>query len=375
MFFDRAYALQKLISKKRVLLIYGPRRVGKTTLVKHFIKQSKLRCKYDSGDFVHTRLLFEEADFRKLKEYMEGYDLLFLDEAQQIRNIGQALKLMVDEMSVYVIASGSSSFDLRHQAGEPLTGRKRTLLLYPMSLMELRKKYNPHELREKLPDLMTYGMYPEVLVAASKKEKMMILNEMVDSYLLKDVFALERIKSPAHFVDLLRLLALQVGHEVSLHELSRQIHVDVKTVGRYLDLLEKAFVIKKVGGFSSNLRNEITAKAKYYFLDTGIRNALIASFQPLNQRSDAGTLFENFVFSEKWKQITYKESPATLYFWRTHQQQEIDMIVKTGTKIRAVEIKLNPKNRKSGALKAFKEAYKNAETSIVHMENLLSFVV
>lgn len=372
--FPRAYSLKKLISKKRVLLIYGPRRVGKTTLVKDFIKQSKLRCLNESGDRMKTRLLFEEADHQKILDFLEGYDLLFLDEAQQIKNIGQALKIIIDENPMYIIASGSSSFELRHQAGEPLTGRKRVLLLYPLSLLELKTVYNTHEIREKLPDFMIYGMYPEVLTARTKKEKMMILREMVDSYLLRDVFTLERIKSPPQLVNMLRMLALQIGSEVSLHELSRHTGLDVKTVQRYLDLLEKAFVIRKVEGFSYNHRNEITSKPKYYFIDTGIRNAIIDAFQPLTHRTDTGFLFGNFVFSEKLKQLAYKDKAAQLHFWRTHRQQEVDMILLTGLKIQAYEIKWNVKNRNSSHLKSFKMLYKNAQTGLINPENFIDFV-
>lgn len=372
--FPRAYLLRRLISKKRVLLIYGPRRVGKTTLVKDFLKQSKFRCLDESGDRMITRLLFEEADHRKILDFLEGYDLLFLDEAQQIKNIGQALKIIIDEKPMYVIASGSSSFELRHQAGEPLTGRKRVLLLYPISLLELKTVYNTHELREKLTDFMLYGMYPEVLTARTKKEKMMILREMVDSYLLRDVFTLERIKSPPQLVNMLRLLALQIGSEVSLHELSRHTGLDVKTVQRYLDLLEKAFVIRKVEGFSNNRRNEITSKPKYYFIDTGIRNAIIDAFQPLTHRSDAGVLFENFVFSEKLKQLTYKEKADRLFFWRTHRQQEVDMVILSGLKIQAYEIKWNANNRKSLHLKTFKSVYKNAQIGFINPDNFIAFV-
>lgn len=372
--FPRAYSLQKLIGKKRVLLIYGPRRVGKTTLVKDFIKQSKLRCLDESGDRMKTRLLFEEADHQKILDFLEGYDLLFLDEAQQIKNIGQALKIIIDEKPMYVIASGSSSFELRHQTGEPLTGRKRVILLYPISLLELKSTFNTHELREKLPDFMIYGMYPEVLTARTKKEKMMILREMVDSYLLRDVFTLERIKSPPQLLNMLRMLALQIGSEVSLHELSRHTGLDVKTVQRYLDLLEKAFVIRKVEGFSLNRRNEITSKPKYYFIDTGIRNAILDSFQPLTHRADTGFLFENFVFSEKLKQLAYKDKAAQLHFWRTHRQQEVDMVILSGLKIQAVEIKWNVKNRKSSNLKTFTSLYKNAQTHVINPDNLISFV-
>lgn len=371
MYIPRAYNLQKSISKKRVLMLYGPRRVGKTTLIKEFLKQTKLKYKLDSGDFIHTQILFSSNDFKKIKEYLEGYELLVIDEAQQIKNIGQTLKIIIDEFPMYVIVSGSSSFELSHQTGEPLTGRKKTLLLYPISIYELKKIYNPYELKEKLNDFLIYGMYPEVLSARTKKEKRLILKELVDSYLLKDVFSLERIKSPSQFVDLLKLLAFQVGYEVSLNELATNVLLDVKTVSRYLDLLEKAYVIKKISCYSNNKRNEVTNKAKYYFLDNGIRNGVINQFNSLDLRNDVGQLFENFIIIEKIKDITYRSDNTEIYFWRTLQQHEIDLVLVKDKIVKGYEIKWNKGKVNTTAKNHFLSTYKKASVEIINNENFL----
>lgn len=374
MYIEREYKLEKLISKKRVLMIYGPRRVGKTTLVKEFLKNTKLRYKLDSGDHIQTQILFGSHDFNKIKDYLEGYELLIIDEAQQIKNIGQTLKIIIDEFPMYIIVSGSSSFELSHSTGEPLTGRKTTLLLYPISLIELKKIYNTYEIKSKLNDWLIYGMYPEVINAKTKKEKRIILQELVDSYLLKDVFYLERIKSPSQFVDLLKLLAFQIGSEVSLNELASQVKLDVKTVARYLDLLEKSYVIKKLNAFNKNKRQEIVNKSKYYFIDNGIRNAIISQFNSPDSRDDMGELFENFIIIEKLKQITYKRDSTQMFFWRTKQQHELDMVLVKDNKIKGVEIKLNKGKIKASTANAFKSVYKNSTINILNRENFMNLL-
>lgn len=375
--FDRFYNIAKLISKKRVLMIYGPRRVGKTTLVKEFLKNTHLKYKLDSGDNIKTQLLFEQMDFETIQDYIQGYQLLVIDEAQQIKNIGRTLKIIIDEFPMYIIVTGSSSFEISHQTGEPLTGRKKTLLLFPLSVLELKKYYNTYEMKSQLSEWLIFGMYPEVLSAKTKKEKAHILKELVDSYLLKDVFALERIKAPANLLELLKLLAYQIGSEVSLNELAMHTRMDVKTVARYLDLLEKSYVIKKITGFSRNKRNEIVNKAKYYFIDIGIRNAIINQFNNLNYRNDTGALFENFIMMEKYKKIVYTGNLSELYFWRTHQQKEIDMIEVKGKQIYGYEIKWNnntSKKTKNSNIHSFKQEYKTAKVSIINSENFLNVI-
>ncbi len=301
MLIERYYKnLEKYLEPNRVLIIFGPRQVGKTTLLNSFLSKTKLKYKLDSGDNIRIQNLLGSQDFDKILSYAEGYDLIAIDEAQQIPNIGKALKILVDQIpNLSVIATGSSSFDLVQSVGEPLTGRKRTLILYPIAQMELLKLYNRYELHEKLDSFLIFGSYPEVITAKNMQEKINILTDLVDSYLLKDILSLEKIKKSETLLNLVKLLAFQVGQLVSHNELATQLHVDVKTIQRYLDLLEKSFVICKLGGFSRNLRNEVTRKHKYYFLDLGVRNAIIAHFNPLEIRIDVGHLWENFAFQPK----------------------------------------------------------------------------
>jgi len=274
--------LGPFLKPNKVLVIYGPRQVGKTTLLKDFLATCPWKHRLDSGEDVRIQEVFQSRDFRTIKEYAAGSELLVIDEAQKIQGIGEALKILVDQVpGLRVIATGSSSFELAGQVGEPLTGRKITLTLYPVAQMELDGLFTAFELRERLEDFLIFGGYPEVVATNDKGEKTRLLTEISSSYLLKDILAFDRVKSPKVLLDLLRLLAFQVGSEASLSELGQKIGLDYKTVGRYIDLLEKSFVIFTLRGFSRNLRNEMTKKAKYYFFDTGIRNALIANSIPL----------------------------------------------------------------------------------------------
>src|SRR3990167_8579103 len=262
----------------KVLVIYGPRQVGKTTLIKHFLSTTPFKFKLDSGDNAALQINLASLEFKTIHNYVEGYELVVIDEAQKIPHIGDCLKIMIDQHpSLRIIATGSSSFELAGQIGEPLTGRKKTLTLYPFAQLELIELYNSYELKEKLEDFLIYGSYPEVIEAKTLVEKREYITEITYSYLLKDILALDKIKNSKTLLELLRLLAFQVGNEVSYHELAQKLMIDSKTVSRYLDLLEKAFVIYNLRGFSRNLRKEITKKSKYFFYDNGIRNALIAN--------------------------------------------------------------------------------------------------
>lgn len=366
--------LGSLLQPQRVLIIYGPRRVGKTTLLKQFLATTSFRYKLDTGDNIRTQQVLSSQNLPLLREYAEGYDLLALDEAAQIPNIGMGLKLIVDNLpNIRVIATGSSSFDLSHQIGEPLTGRKRTLTLYPIAQLELLSQHNRYELKEKLEEFLIFGSYPEVVTARTKKEKITILQELVDSYVFKDILTLERVKGTKILLDLLKLLAFQIGNQVSLNELSIQLGIDVKTVGRYLDLLEKTFIITRLGGFSRNLRSEITSKSKYFFLDNGVRNAVIAQFNPLDSRNDTGQLFENFIIMERTKKRSYKGIYGTAYFWRTHQQQEIDLIEERDGKLFAYECKWSVK-KKVVAPKEWISIYPNATFAVITAQTYLDFI-
>ena len=374
--YKRAYEpLEQYIHPNRVLLIYGPRRVGKTTLLQNLLAQTPWKYKLDSGDNIRTQQILSSQDFSQILAYIEGYELLAIDEAQNIPNIGTALKIIVDQVpGIRVIATGSSSFELAGQVGEPLTGRKRTLTLFPMSQFELRAGFNRFELNEKLTDFLIFGSYPEVLMTPSRSERIEIISEIANSYLLKDILSFDRVKSSRTLLDLLKLLAFQIGSEVSLNELATQLGVEVRTVQRYLDLLEKAFVIIRLGGFSRNLRQEISSKAKYYFLDTGIRNALIAQFNSPDQRNDLGQLWENFFVVERLKYRTYTGIPANMYFWRTYDQQEIDLVEERDGQLFGYECKWSLKKAVS-APRSWVEAYKEAQFEVVHTKNYLNFVL
>ncbi|MBI5369574.1 ATP-binding protein [Candidatus Uhrbacteria bacterium] len=359
----------------RVLVIYGPRRVGKTTIINAYLKQTKFKYKFDSGDNIRTRQILSSQDFPTILSYLEGYDLFVIDEAQQIPNIGTGLKIIVDQRpDIRVIATGSSSFELSNQIGEPLTGRKRTLTLFPVSQIELNFEQNQFELKEHVPDLLVFGSYPEILTAQTKVQKRELLTELSEAYLLKDILALEKIKSSKYLLDLLKLLAFQIGKEVSYQELARQLGLSVKTVQRYLDLLEKAFVVIRVGGFSRNLRSEVVRKSKYYFYDTGLRNAIISQFNDLTQRSDVGELWENFLFIERLKKRSYQSIFATPYFWRTYEGQEIDLIEEGEGQVRAYEFKW-ASQKKTRVPGVFQDAYPHATFDVIHPENYLNFVL
>ncbi len=371
----RAYRFEKLIKPNKVLILYGPRRVGKTTLLKDFLAITKLRYRYETGDNIRIQHLFASRDLKQLIEFSEGYQLIAIDEAQQIPDIGIGLKMLVDNIKgIYVIATGSSSFDLAGAVGEPLTGRKRTIILYPFSQKELLSKYNRYELKEMLDDFLIFGTYPEVVMSKSKKEKIEIIEEIVNSYLLKDILSLDRVRSPKVLLDLLKLLSFQVGNLVSLNELATQLKIDVKTVDRYLDLLEKAFVIKKVTGYSKNLRKEITSKAKYYFIDNGIRNGVIRAYNSLDNRNDIGQLWENFVVMERIKKHTYEmRIPVSYYFWKTYDGKEIDLIEERGGRLYGYEMKWSKKKKELP--EDWFKSYKNTEIKVINKENFLRYIL
>lgn len=373
--FKRAYEpLDRYLQPNKALVIYGPRRVGKTTLLQNYLSQTSLKYKLDSGDNIRTQQILSSQDFEQILSYIEGYELLAIDEAQNIPNIGMGLKIIVDQVpNIRVIVTGSSSFELAGQVGEPLTGRKRTLTLYPLGQSELLSIHNKFELRERLANYLIFGAYPEVLQASTRQERINTLTEIADSYLLKDILSFDRVKNSRTLLDLLKLLAFQVGSEVSMTELATQLSVDVKTTQRYLDLLEKAFVIIRLSGFSRNLRQEITSKSKYYFLDNGIRNAVIAQFNELNQRNDIGALWENFIFTERLKYIEYQQLYGNIYFWRTYNKQELDLVEERDGKLFGYEFKWAKKS--VAAPTQWSNLYPDATYGVVHSENYLDFII
>ncbi|MEW6610491.1 MAG: DUF4143 domain-containing protein [Patescibacteria group bacterium] len=367
--------LGQYLKPNKVLVIFGARQTGKTTLLNDYLQtiSGKTKFRLDYGHDIRIQDLLGSNDLRRLKEYAKGYELLAIDEAQKIKNVGEGLKMLIDQVSgIKIIATGSSSFELAGQVGEPLTGRKITLTLFPVGQVELKKIYNSYDLKNKLEEYLIYGSYPEVAASSDLDEKKGILHELMGSYLLKDVLELEKVKGSKILLDLLRLLAFQIGNEVSLSELGHQLALDYKTVARYLDLFEKSFVIYNLRGFSRNLRKEITKKSKYYFFDNGVRNAIIANFNPPELRDDIGKLWENFIIAERLKRQSYSNIFANNYFWRTWDQKEIDLIEERDGKLFGYETKWKDKPAKPPS--EWIKTYPHSEFAIINPQNYLDFV-
>ena len=374
MFYRHYRDLDKEFRKNRVLILYGPRRVGKTTLLEAYLASSNRKYLLETGDNVRFAELIASRDLVKFKELTMDYDIIAIDEAQMIPNIGFSLKLLVDYIpDTIFIATGSSSFKLSQKTGEPLTGRKRTVVLYPLAQDELIHDLTKYELYSRLEEFLLYGSYPEVLAADSRNEKIEIITELTDSYLLKDILTLEQIKSSKIILDLLRLLAFQIGNQVSSYELASSLGIDVKTVNRYLDLLEKSFVIRQLGAYSRNLRNEITKKKKYYFFDTGIRNSLIANFNTLSERNDTGQLFEQFLITERLKHNAYHGFYGNSFFWRTYSGQEIDYIEEIDGVLYGYEFKWGKKIPKAPRL--WVSSYPESHFNVINRDNYLDFLL
>ena len=366
--------LENYLTLNKALLIFGPRQVGKTAVLNDFLKNTNLKYKLENGDNIKVQDVLSSEDFDRIKEFVEGYELIAIDEAQKIKNIGTGLKIIVDQVpGIKVIATGSSSFELLGQTGEPLTGRKTTIKLFPVAQLELKKLYNKYELKDHLSEYLIFGGYPSVVTEMAKNKKIEILNEIVESYLLKDILEFEKVKGSKTIFNLLKLLAFQIGSEVSLSELAQDIGTDHKTVGRYLDILEQSFIIYPLTGFSRNLRSEITKKNKYYFYDNGIRNAIISNFNDLSLRDDVGKLWENFLFMERLKKREYNHIYANAYFWRTWEKQEIDLIEEEGWKLHAYEFKW--KKDKVKVPSKWNETYRDSTFDVITKDNYLDFVL
>jgi predicted AAA+ superfamily ATPase len=372
----RAYEpLKSHLAPNSVLVIYGPRRAGKTTLLQSYLSSTEWKYRSVVGDDVPTQQLLSSRNVAQIQEYLEGYELFAIDEAQYVPEIGHALKIIVDQVpDIRVIATGSSSFELAGQIGEPLTGRKKTLTLYPISQGELLSLYNKYDLKQDLEDRLIFGSYPQVVMANKRQERITVITEIANSYLLKDILDFDRVRGSLPIWNLLKLLAFQVGSEVSQNELSRSLGIDVKTVGRYLDLLEKAFVLYRLDGFSRNLRREVTRNSKYYFYDNGIRNAVVNQFNPIDQRDDIGALWENFVVMERIKHLEYSFIPANQYFWRTYSQQEIDLVEESGKNLDGYEFKWS-QSKSPKVPPEWSRTYPRATYSVITPDNYQEFVL
>ncbi len=366
--------LQKLVAPNKVVLVYGPRRTGKTTLLEHFIQSLNEPHQMVSGEDFFIQQALSSQSIDKLKNFVGQRKWLIIDEAQKIPDIGLNLKLIVDHIpDIRVIATGSSSFDLAAQVGEPLTGRKWTLRLFPLAQMELGQKENAAETAARLENRLIYGSYPEVVLCEDDQLRQRYLKEIISSYLYKDILELEGLRHSDKLVRLLQLLAFQIGKEVSFTELGTQLGLSKNTVDRYLDLLEKAFVIYKLRGFSRNLRKEVSKNSRYFFYDIGIRNALIQNFNPLNLRDDTGSIWENYLVMERLKKQEYTGISCTNYFWRTYDKKEVDWIEEREGRLFAYEFKWNP-SAKAMPPNDFINGYPNARFERVDSQNYLKFI-
>ncbi len=365
--------VQNGVKPGRVLVVYGPRRAGKTTLLNECLQMFKGRVRTETGDDRQVRALFETGDRTSLVKTFQDVDLLVLDEAQLVPHLGMGLKMLVDALpDLRIVTSGSSSFEIAREVGEPLTGRKRTFTLLPISAEELIRDRGLLDVKRTLGDLMVFGMYPDVVTANALAEKRRTIRELTEDYLFKDIVAFEGLRNSDKIRRLLALLAYQIGKEVSLVELGTQLGMSKQRVERFLDLLEKTFIVRRVTGFSRNLRSEVSKSARYYFVDNGVLCAVQNNHAPLSERGDVGALWENFLFMERVKFNLYHETFKSVHFWRTYSRQEIDL-VETGDGVLAgFEFKWG--NRRVKAPSNWTAAYPEATFQTINPENFDSFV-
>lgn len=372
-------ALQKQIEMRmkpqKVMLVFGPRRVGKTFLLRQIVQSFSGRSLVLNGEDADSAALLEPVSIANYRHVFQNVELLAIDEAQHIPDIGKKLKLIVDEVpGIRVIASGSSSFDLKNQAGEPLVGRSTQFTLLPFSQQEIATIESPIETKRNLEIRQLYGSYPDVVALESFEEKKEYLMDIVESYLLKDILAVDGIKNSAKIHDLLRLVAYQMGDELSYEEVGKQLGISKNTVERYLDLLQKVFVLYRLGGYSKNLRKEVTKSSKWYFTDNGVRNAVIRNFEPLSRRTDIdrGALWENYIITERLKRNYNNRLLLDFYFWRTYDKQEIDLLEVGSGVMNAFEMKAGKKS--PSAPKAFADAYPEAQFTAINIDNYWEYI-
>lgn len=357
----------------KVIGLFGARRTGKTVLmeeIRKLLPGKKILLVH--GENLDVSEILSSRRTSVLKKFTSGYEYLFIDEAQKIPNIGQNLKLVADtipEISVFV--TGSSAFDLQRNIGEPLTGRGFNYFLYPFSQAELKEDYL--QTKENLEDRLIFGLYPQVVLAESRDEKIAQLESIKNGYLLKDIPELDNLKDSIFVINLLRLLSFQIGNDISVNELANTLKVSRKTVDRYLELLQKCFIITPHYGFSNNPRKEISKSPRYYFWDNGIRNAVISNYNGINLRDDIGKLWENYCVAERRKINHYRGKTGNYYFWRTYDRKEIDLIEERDGKLSCFEFKWSGKRVKEPRM--FFEMYDNAEFSVVSPDNYLDFIL
>lgn len=366
--------IQSLQTSHKVIVIYGARQVGKTTLINSIIENLDKKTIKVNADILQYNTIFSSRNLQSMMEVIDDNEVLFIDEAQNINDIGINIKILYDSLpNLKIIVTGSSSFELANKIKEPLTGRTNTFHLYPISLGELRQTHSPFELKNNLEDYLRYGMYPEIRTIKSNINKESHLRELVSAYLYKDILKLSNIKHSDKIHKLLKLLAFQIGSLVSIHELSKQLKMSHETVSSYIDLLEKGFIIFRLSGYSGNLRKEVTKMDKIYFYDLGVRNMLMENFNPLEFRHDKGALWENFLIIERIKRGHYKKEFSNKYFWRTYSGAELDYIEESNSNLNGYEFKW--KSTKFRKPKTWLENYSNTSFKLINNDNFLDFVL
>ena len=357
----------------KVVLIFGARRVGKTVLMKQLVREFDGKSLVMNGEDFDTLRLLNERSISNYRHLLNGVDLLAIDEAQHIPDIGAKLKLMVDEIpNIRILVSGSSSFDLFNKSGEPLVGRAVTFHLTAFSQSEIAQTENLLQTRQNLVTRLIYGSYPDAVLMSSADERREYLRHMVDSYLLKDILMVDGIKNASKLKELLQLVALQTGNEVSYEELAQRLGMSKNTVEKYLDLLSKTFIIYRLSAFNRSLRKEITKAGKWYFFDNGIRNALVGTFSSLSLRQDVGALWESYLIGERMKKNLNEGAGRQLFFWRTYDGQEVDLIETDGDEISAFEFKWGDKMPQ--VPRTFASYYPEASYQVVNRDNYQEYV-
>lgn len=365
--------VNSLLGGQKAIVILGARQVGKSTLLKDLFA-NRQDVLWMNGDDQDVRNLFDNLSSTRAKAIIGKNNILIIDEAQRITDIGLKIKLFTDQVEgVQVIATGSSSFELANRLNEPLTGRKREFKMFPITFSEMVNHTSLLDELRMIPHRMVYGYYPEVVTNLGDEKN--ILKELADSYLYRDILSLDNISKPEKLVKLLQALALQIGEQVSYNEVGQLIGIDPKTVEKYVDVLEKCYVIFRLGSFSRNLRNELKKSRKIYFCDLGIRNAIIGNFSNIENRADVGALWENYVISERMKKKLYSDAFTNFWFWRTQQQKEVDLIEEEDGKMHAYEFKWNPKKANVKVPDSFAKAYPDATFDVISNENVEEFIM
>jgi len=365
--------INKKLSPGKVVIILGARRVGKTFLLQEIINKTKEKYLFWNGEDFAVHEMLKYRSKRHYKNIIGDASLLIIDEAQYIPEIGFILKLFVDSFEgLKIVVTGSSAFDISNRTGEPLTGRKHEIKIFPVSELEYSLLEKPEEKADSLKQRLIYGCMPELINFQNEKEKEEYLRSLVSSYLFKDILVFENVINSSKIFNLLKLIAFQVGGEISIEELGRQLSMSKNTVERYLDLLSKMFVVHKLTGYSKNLRKEIVKSSKYYFLDNGVRNAIIADFKPLSFRNDIGALWENYMISERIKFQSYNGMTVNNYFWRTYDRQEIDLVEEREGNLFAFEMKWNDTKVKIPV--AWRKSYPNSQFKVITNKNYSDWI-